>query len=310
MFQSSLRAGTQKCKSGWFGIGDPNRNRDCIIEFLRQLATFRAVFRFALITFLLSPAGSYAASLTFSNASIIIINDDMTPPNAANPYPSTITVTGVTGQAVTKATVTIYGFTHGFPSDVNILLVGPQGQKTLLLANAGGQNKHSVTNLVITFDDDAASALPIYTQLSSGTFKPTDGYAALGYPNLPFEFPAPAPAGNSNSPTSLSVFKNTDPSGTWKLFVVDDVSGDAGSIAGGWSLTISVAVPLQINRVQNSMVVSWPASATNLSLQSSPGNLIAWNQVTNMPVLFSGRYYVTNPLTGGNTFYRLMQHLP
>jgi subtilisin-like proprotein convertase family protein len=251
-----------------------------------------------------------AASVTSSNANVITFNDSMTPPTSATPYPSSITVSGFAEQVVTKAAVSLYGFTHEFPSDVDILLVGPQGQKTIVMANAGGQNKYSVTNLVLTFDDDAASMLPIFSQLVSGTFKPTDGYAALGYPDLPFDFPLPAPAGNSNSPTALSVFKNTDPSGTWKLFVVDDVSGDTGLIAGGWSLTLSIAVPIQIIRVQASAVVSWPASATNFSLQSSASLANSWSDVTNAAGLSGGRFYVTNAITGSSRFYRLIQRNP
>src|ERR1051325_11162268 len=263
MWQISLRAATRMQRWGRFTIGSANRNRCPLLEVL------------VLGAFLLATLTGDATTLTFSNANIININDSMAPPTAANLYPSTVTVTGVAGQAVTKATLSIYGFTHGFPSDVDVLLLGPQGEKSILLANVGGQNKYSVTNLVLTLDDDAPSSLQIYTRLASGTFTPTDGYAALGYPNLPFEFPSPAPVGNSNSPTTLSVFKNTDPTGTWKLFVVDDVSGDAGNIVGGWSLTISAAVPLQIAHVQSNVVVSWPASATNLSLQASTSVLTA-----------------------------------
>jgi len=260
-----------------------------------------------IFVFLLLAARSSAASLTFSNASPIVINDSLAPPVAAAPYPSSLTVTGFVGQVVSKITVGLYGFTHGFPSDVDILLVGPQGQMTILTANAGGQNRYSVTNLTLTFDDAAVSTLPIYTRLASGTFKPTDGYAALGYPNLPFEFPSPAPAGNSNSPTALSVFRNSDPNGTWKLFVVDDVSGDGGTIAGGWSLTVSAAVPLQIARIQTNIIVSWPAAATNGTLQTATGLSTQWNNVMNTPVSNSGHFYVTNAMNGASKFYRLIQ---
>jgi subtilisin-like proprotein convertase family protein len=258
----------------------------------------------------ISAVSTRAASVTFTNANAITINDSLTPPTVAAPYPSSITVAGLAGQVVTKATVSLYGFSHGFPSDVDILLISPQGHRSIVMANAGGQNRYSVTNLNLTFDDDAASTLPIYTQLGSGTFKPTNGYAAIGYPNLPFEFPSPAPAGNSNSPTALAVFKNTDPSGTWKLFVVDDASGDSGTIVGGWSLTLSVGVQIQIERVQTNIVVSWPGSATNSSVQSSPGLSSAWSELTNAPGLSGGRYYVTNAITGGSKFYRLIQHSP
>jgi subtilisin-like proprotein convertase family protein len=278
-------------------------------QFWRQI-TIRGYWRLPVTGFLLSIMDCHGAPITFSNANVITLQDGLTPPTAATPYPSSVTVTGLSGQAVTKATVTLFGFSHGFPSDVDILLVGPQGQRSILMANVGGQNKYSVTNLTLTFDDDAASMLPVYAWLVSGTFKPTDGYAALGYPNLPFEFPSPAPAGNSHSPTALSVFKNTDASGTWKLFVVDDVAGDTGTIVGGWSLTLSVAVPIQIARVQSNMVVSWPVSATNYSLQYSLGLSSLWSDVTNVPAISGGNYYVTNAITGGSKFYRLLQHFP
>jgi subtilisin-like proprotein convertase family protein len=268
---------------------------------------FRATICLAFAVLLAARIGLCAAGVTFSNASIITVNDGVAPPTLAPPYPSSITVAGFSGQVVTKATVTLFGFTHGFPSDVDILLVGPQGQKSIVMANAGGQNKYSVTNVALTFDDDASSTLPIYARLVSGTFKPTDGYAMSAYPNLPFDFPAPAPAGNSNSPTALSVFKNTDPSGVWKLFVVDDVSGDEGTI-GGWSLTLSIAIPLQIQHIETNTVVSWPASATNCSLQSSIGLSTSWNNVTNVPIAIGSRNYVTNRVAGGSTFYRLVQH--
>jgi subtilisin-like proprotein convertase family protein len=262
----------------------------------------------AVFVFVMAAQSAHAGSLTFSNANAIVMNDGLAPPTAAALYPSSITVVGLAGQVVTKATITLFGFTHGFPSDVDLLLIGPQGQKSIVMANAGGQNKYSVTNLNLTFEDDAASTLPIYSRLTSGTFKPTDGYAALGYTNLPFEFPTPAPAGNSNSPTALSVFRNTDPSGTWKLFVVDDASGDSGMIAGGWSLTLSVGVPIQIVRIQTNIVVSWPGSATNCSIQFLPSFSSAWSDLTNAPSLTGGRYYLTNAITGGSKFYRLIQH--
>src|SRR5690348_11312078 len=134
----------------------------------------------AVIVFVIPAASARAASITFSNATPITMNDSMAPPTAAALYPSSITVPGFAGQVVTKAAISLYGFTHGFPSDVDILLVGPQGQKSIVMANTGGQNKYSVTNLTLTFDDDAAATLPIFTRLVSGTFKPTDGYAALG----------------------------------------------------------------------------------------------------------------------------------
>ena len=37
----------------------------------------------------------------------------------------------------------------------------------------------------------------------------------------------------------LAAFNGLNPNGTWSLYVVDDVGGDVGTIAGGWDLTIT-----------------------------------------------------------------------
>src|SRR3712207_1570086 len=54
----------------------------------------------------------------------------------ANPYPATKSVSGIT-RTITdvRAALTL---THSFPDDLDVLLVGPTGQKTLLMSDAGG----------------------------------------------------------------------------------------------------------------------------------------------------------------------------
>jgi Ca2+-binding RTX toxin-like protein len=74
--------------------------------------------------------------------------------------------------------------------------------------------------------------LPDEGLITSGSYKATD-----------FEtgdfFNTPAPGGPYG--TDFSVFNGINPNGTWSLYVVDDVGGDAGTIAGGWSLNIGTA---------------------------------------------------------------------
>ena len=146
----------------------------------------------------------------------------------ASPYPAGILVSNITA-TVAKVTVTLSNFTHTATPDVDILLVGPGGQKTYLMSDAG--NKNGVTNLTFTFDDTAASALPSNTKLASGTFKPTN------YDTNTDLFIAPAPAGAY--PTNLAVFKSIDPNGTWQLYVLDDTATNSGTI-GSWTLKIGV----------------------------------------------------------------------
>lgn len=260
---------------------------------------------------------SGSGMFTFSNANLIILNTtttNFTLPNAS-PYPSSIVVSGLTtGLVVTKATVTLHGFTHRSPSDVALLLVGPQSQRALLMAEVGGQDARfsSVTNLTLVLDDSAANSLPIFTNLMSGTFKPTDGWLDPYFTDpsgaLPYGFPPPAPPGSSNSVPALSVFKNSNPNGTWNLFALDDNSVYSGCISNGWSLSLSVAVPLQITRYQTNIVVSWPATITNCQLQSSPtlSGANIWSNSAIQPMPSVGYLNVTNAIQGGNVFYRLV----
>ena len=70
--------------------------------------------------------------LVFANANAITINDVA----VASPYPSTIAVAGATG-TIASVKVTLNGFSHTFPGDVDILLVGPAGQKFIIVSDAG-----------------------------------------------------------------------------------------------------------------------------------------------------------------------------
>src|ERR1043166_4233753 len=188
-----------------------------------------------LYCFVALPVAGTAGLVTLSNPASITINDSANPPTLAAPYGSSINVTGLVGQVVSKATVSLSGFTHQYPDDVDVLLVGPQGQTAMLMANVGGSMPgYSVTNLTLTLDDDAVSPLPLEAPLTSGIFKPTKRL-----PYLMFDFPTPAPAGSSNAFASLSVFQAANPNGPWKLYVVDDTSTDSGSISVGWSLSLT-----------------------------------------------------------------------
>jgi subtilisin-like proprotein convertase family protein len=179
-------------------------------------------------------AQSWAQTASFSNTNAIPINDSGTPPTTAALYPSTISITGLDGQSISHLTVTLSGLTHTFPSDLDILLAGPNGQVSMLMSEVGGNTRFPVSNLTLTLDDSAASSLPIDSALVSGTFQPT-----RQFPTLSFDFPSPAPAGSSSAPAALSIFNGTDPNGNWNLFVVDESSPDSGTISLGWSMDVT-----------------------------------------------------------------------
>jgi subtilisin-like proprotein convertase family protein len=185
---------------------------------------------------------SAAGAATFSNTAPVTINDpsldcDVTGQGPGSPYPSPIQVSDQTG-SITDASVTITGFTHSYPADVRILLVGPHGQTTDLMDEDGGGT--DVSDLTVTFDDAAADPVP--DPLVSGTFKPTQHANGCGFDQTS-DYPAPAPANPYG--TDLSGFNGTDPNGTWSLYVVDNALMDTGSISGGWSLDLAGVTPAQ-----------------------------------------------------------------
>jgi subtilisin-like proprotein convertase family protein len=165
---------------------------------------------------------------SFSNGAAITILDA----GAANPYPSTIQVSGLKKGKVKNVDVTIRGFSHTHTNDVDIMLVAPGGRNAVILSEVG--NHGAVTNLTIELDDQAAAPLGT-TALTSGSFQPTD-LAEHGTGN-PFTG-APTPSGQ----VALSTFKGINPNGQWELYVFDNVGSDSGSISNGWTLQITARV--------------------------------------------------------------------
>ncbi|MBK8467480.1 MAG: choice-of-anchor J domain-containing protein [Chloracidobacterium sp.] len=161
-------------------------------------------------------------TFNFANTAPVVIPD-----NGASPtYPSDITVSGLTGN-VYKVAVKLNGFDHTFPSDVDMLLVGPGGQNAVIMSDVGGSS--AVTGISFTLDSDSAVAIPA-PPVNGSTYRPTNTGVVVD------ELPAPAPANAGGS--SLAPFVGTSPNGTWSLYVYDDAIGDFGSIAGGWEIRI------------------------------------------------------------------------
>jgi subtilisin-like proprotein convertase family protein len=195
-----------------------------------------ALSALAMLAAMLVASGvALAAAATFGNPSTIQILDNARGDTTANPYPSQIKVQNLSGN-ITDVNVQLSGFGHSFPDDVDVLLEGPRGQKTLLMSDVGGGD--SAFNVNLTFDDEATNSLSDSSLITAGTYRPTQGTpdSAAGE-----TFPSPAPAGPYT--TYLSAFDNTNPNGTWDLYVLDDHALDAGQFAGGWSLEITTDSP-------------------------------------------------------------------
>jgi subtilisin-like proprotein convertase family protein len=199
-----------------------------------------ALAAFVLISGIALSTPAVHAQTTFSNTALITLSDDPTTFNdgtvgTANPYPSTINVSGLTG-VISQLTVSLNGLTHTFTRDLDILLVGPGGQSVLFLSDAGTNG--AVTNLNLTFSDTASGIFPtdIFSSASntSGTYLPTNTTISSENPDI---FPAPAPSGPYGG--AFSAFNGANPNGTYSLYIVDDGAGDTGTISNGWSVTIT-----------------------------------------------------------------------
>jgi hypothetical protein len=219
---------------------------------------------------------------------------------SALPYPSTILVTNV-GSWASKVTVTLSNLAHAWPDDLDILLVGPLGQKVMLMSDAVGDSARAFTNLTLTFDDNAVLALPESGPISSGAYRPTD----IDTRDL---LPAPAPLGPYG--TSLNVFARTNADGLWSLYIADDYAPtDGGVLANGWSLRFEVGLPqLVASREGPNMAVSWPASFSG-QLEWAPdlNSPLTWTPLfPHPPVIQVGdRKFVVLPVAGFQRFYRL-----
>lgn len=181
-----------------------------------------------------------ASATVFSNPAPITIGAGVGGPTSV--YPSPIAVSGLSGMT-TDVNVTLSNFSHAEPKDLSIALVPPAGQTILLFGEAGG-NQDAV-NQTITIDDAAPAFVPQNAAIPAGSYKPTSYFSFN-------EFPAPGPSFNYCNPgpsmpgpfcTLASALNGFNPNGTWNLFVHDFHDTDGGSIAGGWSLDISVPPP-------------------------------------------------------------------
>jgi uncharacterized repeat protein (TIGR01451 family) len=223
---------------------------------------------------------------------------DATPagPGVGSPYPSTILVTGQTS-AVFKVTVRLNNLSHPLSKDFDVLLVGPSGQATLLMSDAGAGSLGGVT---LTFDDAAETALPSTGVIATGTYRPSN-YGA-GPDEFPTGAPPPPPGPYANS---LAVFNGTDPNGTWKLYIVDALLGGSGSMAGGWQLSITTTDPIADTVLAGSVngIVINPATALTDPIKVPVNsNLLYTLTLTNRGPAVANNAVLTNTLPPGVTF--------
>jgi hypothetical protein len=162
---------------------------------------------------------------------------------------------------------------HTFPDDLDILLVGPTGARSLVISDAGGSGDH--VNVMYTFDQDAAAAFPDggTTVIPAGTYRPAN-YLGLATPEPGGvdNFPTPGP-GLIQYTADFSVFNGTDPNGTWSLYVVDDQVIDVGGLPGGWSIDVTTMVVGPMARIAGQVTTAGGVGIRNARVVVSGGGL-------------------------------------
>ena len=165
----------------------------------------------------------------FTNPNAIAIPGDLVSGfGSSSPYPSTIAVSGLTGQQITNLQVIFHSLSHDAPDNIDAMVVAPDGTHIFLMSDTGGDNSQPISSVELTFSD---TGTPLTTgQITTGTYQPTnidqgDGDDTPG-----------GPAGAAV--TTLAAFQGLDPNGTWELRINDDAAFDTGTLAGGWTLRI------------------------------------------------------------------------
>lgn len=207
------------------------------------------MFCLATLTF-----ASSVAAQTFSNAAPILINDNA----PAALYPSTILISGLDPTLTyTIASVQLNNVSHTATGDMDVLLSGPNGFKTLLMSDNFGDL--ILNNVLLRFIDSAPIAMGNSGDLSSqemaqfaGSTFDTSGFGQPRVNNglgtflcsnfgTGDTFASPAPTGPYTA-TRLSNFTATGAQlngQAFSLFVTDDAALDNGQIAGGWLLSLT-----------------------------------------------------------------------
>ena len=122
---------------------------------------------------------------------------------------------------IARVSITLGGLSHTWFDDIDALLVGPSGTAVQFLSDAGGS---SDPNGNYTFDDvNGTIAIPDSAPAGPGVYK-SSVYPA----NTPDPFTAPAPG--TPYAFSLTAFSNQQMQGNWLLYILDDATGDSGSM--------------------------------------------------------------------------------
>ncbi|RMI14715.1 MAG: hypothetical protein D6681_04710, partial [Calditrichaeota bacterium] len=111
--------------------------------------------------------------------------------------------------------VIIDSLTHTWDADLDIYFISPFGDTLELSTDNGGSGDNYIGTV---FDDQATTPITAGSAPFTGVFQP-EGY-----------------------PPGFGQWNGMDPNGDWMLYIMDDFSGDDGTLHE-WSILVTVAVP-------------------------------------------------------------------
>jgi hypothetical protein len=211
-------------------------------------------------------AGVSGTAATFYNDTRILLGGVAAPPG---PYPSSINISNVPG-TISSLTVTLTNISHPLSDDIDALLVGPNGERVMLMSDTGGTNRLNFVTL--RFSDTATANLPDTTAISAGIYRPSN------FAVIETAMPSPSPTGPYGS--ALSIFNGISPNGTWRLYATDDtVNASSGSL-GGWFLNMNIVVtPVTIvSEPQDKVVNPGGTAQFAVSVTGTPPFSYQWSR--------------------------------
>jgi len=154
-----------------------------------------------------------------------------------DPYPSTINLTDLPDRAY-DVNVTLRGFQHENPDDVDVLLEAPNGRASIIMADAGGNA--TLGSVTFSLNDEGGDPIPDSGTIQSRQTDDSDeADAGEGYDPADYSGSDDFPEVDDTQNVGFGAFDGVNPNGVWKLYVVDDENnGESGAIANGWEIEI------------------------------------------------------------------------
>ncbi|MEA5452143.1 FG-GAP-like repeat-containing protein [Leptolyngbya sp. CCNP1308] len=225
------------------GYGFNSGDRAYIDNNIQYSGSYTEKLDFQTLVYGVNDAPVSNLSVTFNQTEAIQISDRATATTAdPNPaagtgdlFPSVLNVQGLLGQ-IKDVSVTLKDLNIGTDNNLDIWLEGPQGQKIILLSDAG--NGSSLQNLTLTFNNSGIPALAGGgAWLTDNTvYRPSNNTGDIGDLD---------PSVFGTAATSFNQFigqSGTSLNGEWKLYIQDDTDSGSdasnfGKLLSGWSLT-------------------------------------------------------------------------